>query len=77
MGFRWIPKEEKFYGDFLSLADELKKDGAFEKTVRVKIGKGWNPANMRVVAFIQQRGQGPVLGAAMKSVASSIARRSR
>ena len=25
MGFRWIPKEEKFYGDFLALADELKK----------------------------------------------------
>jgi len=25
VGFRWIPKEEKFYGDFLALADELKK----------------------------------------------------
>jgi uncharacterized protein len=23
MAFRWIPKEEKFYSDFLSLADEL------------------------------------------------------
>jgi predicted phosphate transport protein (TIGR00153 family) len=28
MAFRWIPKEEKFYDDFLSLADELKKGAA-------------------------------------------------
>src|SRR3954464_1641751 len=25
MAFRWIPREEKFYSDFLSLADELVK----------------------------------------------------
>ena len=25
VGFRWIPKEEKFYSDFLALADELKR----------------------------------------------------
>jgi uncharacterized protein len=24
VAFRWIPKEEKFYGDFIALADELK-----------------------------------------------------
>ena len=24
MAFRWIPKEEKFYSDFISLADELR-----------------------------------------------------
>jgi len=28
MAFRWIPKEEKFYSDFISLADELKKGAA-------------------------------------------------
>jgi len=28
MAFRWIPKEEKFYADFISLADELKKGAA-------------------------------------------------
>ena len=45
MGFRWIPKEEKFYGDFLSLADELKKGARLLEEMLSPDRPNWDKAD--------------------------------
>ena len=45
MGFRWIPKEEKFYGDFLALADELKKGARLLEEMLSPDRPNWDKAD--------------------------------
>jgi predicted phosphate transport protein (TIGR00153 family) len=45
VGFRWIPKEEKFYGDFLSLADELKKGARLLEEMLSADHPNWDKAD--------------------------------
>ena len=45
MGFRWIPKEEKFYGDFLALADELKKGARLLEEMLAPARPTWDKAD--------------------------------
>ena len=47
----------------------IPRAGTFSKDVQLKLGKEWHPGNIRVVAFLQEPGQGAVLGAAMQRVA--------
>ena len=45
MGFRWIPKEEKFYNDFLALADELKKGARLLEEMLSPDRPNWDKAD--------------------------------
>jgi predicted phosphate transport protein (TIGR00153 family) len=45
VGFRWIPKEEKFYGDFLALADELKKGARLLEEMLAPERPTWDKAD--------------------------------
>ena len=45
MAFRLIPKEEKFYGDFLSLADELKKGARVLEEMLAADRPNWDKAD--------------------------------
>src|SRR6185436_18063581 len=45
VGFRWIPKEEKFYGDFLALADELKKGARLLEQMLAPERPTWDKAD--------------------------------
>jgi len=45
VGFRWIPKEEKFYGDFLALADELKKGARLLEEMLSPDRPNWDKAD--------------------------------
>jgi predicted phosphate transport protein (TIGR00153 family) len=45
VGFRWIPKEEKFYGDFLALADELKKGATLLEEMLSPDRPNWDKAD--------------------------------
>jgi predicted phosphate transport protein (TIGR00153 family) len=44
MAFRWIPREEKFYSDFLSLADELVKGSALLEEMLSAERPNWDKA---------------------------------
>jgi uncharacterized protein len=45
MAFRWIPKEEKFYSDFLSLADELVKGSRLLEEMLSAERPNWDKAD--------------------------------
>jgi len=45
VAFRWIPKEEKFYGDFLALADELKKGARLLEEMLAADRPNWDKAD--------------------------------
>ena len=45
MAFRLIPREEKFYSDFLALADELKKGGALLEEMLSADRPNWDKAD--------------------------------
>ena len=45
MAFRLIPKEEKFYSDFLALADELKKGGSLLEEMLSADRPNWDKAD--------------------------------
>jgi hypothetical protein len=48
----------------------IPRAGSFSKDVQLKLSKDWHPGNIRVIAFLQEPGQGAVLGAAMQRVAA-------
>jgi predicted phosphate transport protein (TIGR00153 family) len=45
MAFRWIPREEKFYSDFLSLADELVKGSRMLEEMLSADRPNWDKAD--------------------------------
>jgi predicted phosphate transport protein (TIGR00153 family) len=45
VGFGWIPKEEKFYGDFLAMADELKKGALLLEEMLSADRPNWDKAD--------------------------------
>jgi hypothetical protein len=49
----------------LTKIGKLEKGKSFDQEFRVKLWPGVDPANLRVVAFVQEPGQGKVLGAGM------------
>ena len=52
----------------LTKIGSLQPGEGFVQDVQVKLGRGTDPGNMRVIAFLQEPGTGRVLGAAMHSV---------
>ena len=42
--------------------------GTFAKDIQFTLSKDWPPGTIRVIAFLQEAGQGAVLGAAMQRV---------
>lgn len=46
----------------------LEKAKAFGQDVRMKLPVGSDPSNLRVIAFVQETGQGRVMGAALEQV---------
>jgi hypothetical protein len=52
----------------LSKAGSLQSGQEFSQDVAVKLNKGADPAQLRVVALVQESGQGKILGAAMEKV---------
>jgi hypothetical protein len=52
----------------LSKAGSLQSGQGFSQDVTVKFDKGADPAQLRVIAFVQESGQGKILGAAMEKV---------
>jgi uncharacterized protein len=45
VAFQWIPKEEKFYGDFIALADELKKGARLLEEMLSADRPNWDKAD--------------------------------
>jgi hypothetical protein len=46
----------------------LRSDQKFARDIQFKLEAGINPNNLRLVAFVQERNQGQVLGAAIQQV---------
>ena len=52
----------------LTKVGTVEKGRNFAKDVRIKLDSGTDPANLRLIAFVQEPGQGRVLGAALQRV---------
>jgi hypothetical protein len=52
----------------LTKVGSVEKGKNFAKDVRIKLDSGTDPANLRLIAFVQEPGQGRVLGAALQRV---------
>jgi len=52
----------------LTKVGSLEKGKSFVQDVRVKLDPRTDPANLRVIVFVQESGPGPVLGAALQRV---------
>jgi hypothetical protein len=52
----------------LTKVGSVEKGKNFAKDVRIKLDSGTDPANLRLIAFVQESGQGRVLGAALQRV---------
>jgi hypothetical protein len=50
----------------LTKVGTVEKGKNFAKDVRIKLDSGTDPANLRLIAFVQEPGQGKVLGAALQ-----------
>ena len=50
----------------------LRKDRPFDSELKVRIQKNWHTDGMRLIAFVQTRDAGPVLGAAMRRLGSNF-----
>ncbi len=55
----------------LKLIGRMSRGVSFRQELPVNLGKSTSPSQMRFVAFVQERGQGRVLGAAMQMAASA------
>lgn len=49
----------------LAKIGKLEKEKSFEKEFQLKLKPGMDPANLRVVAFVQESGPGRIIGAAL------------
>ena len=55
----------------LTRVASLRKDRPFDSELKVRIQKNWRMDGMRLIAFVQTRDAGPVLGAAMRRLNSN------
>lgn len=56
--------------EYLKKLGKLESGKGFAQDCQVKLKKGTDPANLRVVAFVQESGPGKVLGAALRKPAA-------
>lgn len=61
----------------LKLIGRMNRGTSFREELPVNLGKGTSPSQMRFVAFVQEHGQGRVLGAAMQTAVSPGSQQAR